>query len=135
MRLPQRLARANRVVTNPLMRPLARRVAPMAVIHHRGRRSGEAYSSPVLAFGIPDGYVIPLTYGPDRDWVRNVQAAGQFEIERRGHTVAVDQPEVETDGGSIDLVGAPWSRLLRSLNLDAILVVRRAPADEAGSAS
>jgi hypothetical protein len=38
----------------------------------------------VKPFRSPDGFVIALTYGPDRDWVRNVLAAGGCTIEWRG---------------------------------------------------
>jgi deazaflavin-dependent oxidoreductase (nitroreductase family) len=125
MRLPQRLANANRHVTNPIMRPLARRVAPLAVIHHVGRRSGVGYRSPVLAFGVPGGYLIPLTYGPERDWVRNIVSAGTFELERRGRTMTVTRPVVRP-GDHVEGLHEPWSSLVRRLNLDGVLTVERA---------
>ena len=126
MRLPQGLANANRHFTNPLMRPLSRRVAPLAVVHHVGRRSGTEYRSPVLAFGVPGGYLIPLTYGPERDWVRNVVAADTFELERKGRTVTVTDPVVRP-GDFVEGLEPPWSTLVLRLNLDGVLSVRRVP--------
>src|ERR1051326_9185889 len=67
---------------NPCMLSLARsgRVPMVAVIHHRGRRSGRAYTTPLAARKTKDGFVIPLTFGKQVDWFRNVQAAGGCTI-------------------------------------------------------
>ena len=59
--LPQRLARFNRVVTNRVAFPAARRVPGFGVVLHTGRRSGRSYRTPVNAFRTRDGYVIALT--------------------------------------------------------------------------
>ena len=100
-------------------------VAPLAVVHHVGRKSGTAYRSPVLAFGVPGGYLIPLTYGPERDWVRNVVAAGTFELERRGRMGTVTDPQVRP-GDHVEGLEPPWSTLVLRLSLDGVLTVRRA---------
>lgn len=127
VRFPERLARANRVFTNPVMRPLARRVSPLGVVHHVGRRSGKAYTSPVLAFPAKGAYLIPLTYGPDRDWVKNVVAAGTFQIERSGRFVTVTDPEVKA-GDATDILAPRMARFVRRLDLEAVLTVRWVPA-------
>src|SRR5215472_14302219 len=61
---------------NPLAVKLAgSRALPMlAVIQHRGRRSGRAYATPAGARPTSEGFVIPLTFGERTDWFRNVQA-------------------------------------------------------------
>jgi deazaflavin-dependent oxidoreductase (nitroreductase family) len=82
--LSDRLARFNRRLFNPLVRTFAgRRGSPVAVVVHRGRR----YRTPVLAFRADDGYVVALFYGADRDWVRNVLAAGSCTLQRGGRQV------------------------------------------------
>lgn len=84
IRFPERLARINRVFTNRVMMPLAR-VAPwLGIVHHVGRRSGKAYASPVLVAVRRDSIVIPLMYGLERDWVRNLRHAGTFTLTFRG---------------------------------------------------
>jgi hypothetical protein len=52
-------------VLNPLILTVAgrRHMALAAVVHHRGRRSGRAYATPVGAGPTTDGFVIPLTFG------------------------------------------------------------------------
>ena len=125
MQLPDSLARFNRVGTNKVMRPLARRVPYMGVVHHVGRKSGRPYETPVLLTPIDGGFLIPLTYGPDRDWVHNVVAAQGAELEIRGRRRAVNAPELV--GGDARPAGLPgaWSTLLDRLNLEALLVVCR----------
>jgi deazaflavin-dependent oxidoreductase (nitroreductase family) len=54
------------------------------MVVHRGRRSGRRYRTPVLAFRVDDGYVVALFYGADRDWVRNVLAAGGCTLSGAG---------------------------------------------------
>src|SRR5258708_24319038 len=71
---------------NPLTLALAgsRRLPLFAVVHHRGRRSGRSYTTPVGARRTADGFVIPLTFGDRADWFRNVRAAGAGVIPWRG---------------------------------------------------
>jgi deazaflavin-dependent oxidoreductase (nitroreductase family) len=92
------MRRINRAVTNPLMRVVAGRAAPLAIVVHRGRRSGRTYRTPVLAFSTDEGFVTPLPYGVDTDWCLNVLAAGRCELEsggRTSHVVAARQVDAE----------------------------------------
>jgi deazaflavin-dependent oxidoreductase (nitroreductase family) len=81
---------------NPLIRRFAgSRAFPLfALVRHRGRRSGQAYATPVGARPTLDGFVIPLTFGQRADWFRNVQAAGECVIRWRGHEYPVVEPRV-----------------------------------------
>jgi deazaflavin-dependent oxidoreductase (nitroreductase family) len=94
VRLADRLARFNRLLPNRLIRTFAGRLPPLAVVVHRGRRSGRSYRTPVAAFRLDDGYLVALWYGADRDWVRNVLAAGSCTLERRGRRVALTAPRL-----------------------------------------
>jgi len=98
MQLPQGLARFNRHVTNPIQRMWAGWLPPFAILEHVGRRSGATYRTPVNAFdatvdGKP-GVAILLTYGPDRDWLKNLKAAGGGRIRRNGKTFGITDPQV-----------------------------------------
>lgn len=57
---------------------------PYSVVRHVGRRSGKGYRTPVVAMPILGGFIIPLPYGTQTDWLRNVQAAGKFALEQKG---------------------------------------------------
>jgi len=75
--LADRLARFNRRLPNRVIRTFAgRRLSPVALMVHQGRRSGRQYRTPVMPLPLGDGFLVSLPYGPKRDWVRNVLAAG-----------------------------------------------------------
>jgi deazaflavin-dependent oxidoreductase (nitroreductase family) len=96
--LSDRLARFNRRLFNPVVRTFAgRRLSPVAIMVHRGRRSGRRYRTPVLAFRLDDGYVIALFYGADRNWVRNVVAAGSCTLATRCLNEGACQADVDRD--------------------------------------
>jgi deazaflavin-dependent oxidoreductase (nitroreductase family) len=121
-----RLARINRRGPNQVIRSFAGRVAPMAVVEHRGRRSGRRYHTPVLAFRLDDGYVIALFYGAERDWVRNVLAAGGCTLQRAGRQVEATRPERLSVGAGAALVPAPVRLALPMLRVTALLRLRDA---------
>jgi deazaflavin-dependent oxidoreductase (nitroreductase family) len=123
--LPRRLAKFNLVVTNPVLRPLARYVPGFAVVTHVGRRSGRRHTVPVSLFRRGDGFVVALFYGADSQWVRNVVAAGGAEIEARGRRVRLERPEVVRDPAR-SMVPRPVRPILRVLGVDAFLLLDRA---------
>ncbi|MCV7029344.1 nitroreductase family deazaflavin-dependent oxidoreductase [Mycobacterium sherrisii] len=98
MQLPQRLARFNRRVTNPIQRLWAGWAPTYAIIEHTGRKSGKQFRTPVSAFeatvdGKP-GIAVLLTYGPDRDWLKNLTAAGGGRMRRHGKTFGISAPQI-----------------------------------------
>jgi len=96
-----------------------------AVVHHVGRRSGHAYTTPVVALPIADRFIIPLLFGADTDWCRNVLAAGQGTIEWHGLTYPVSRPEVVTAATAQPLLPTWARRLLRALGVRHFLKVDR----------
>lgn len=82
------------MVTNPIIGTFAWLLPPLAVVHHVGRRTGRAYRSPVVAFQSDTGIVIPMTYGRDVDWARNVVHAGRCELERVGRRIRLRNPQI-----------------------------------------
>lgn len=100
MQLPQRLARFNRHVTNPIQRLWAGWLPLHGILEHVGRRSGTPYRTPLVVFraeldGQP-GVAILLTYGPDRDWLKNITAADGGRLRHLGKTFDVTDPRVAT---------------------------------------
>jgi deazaflavin-dependent oxidoreductase (nitroreductase family) len=81
---------------NPLTRRFSgSRVFPLyGLLRHRGRRSGRAFATPVVALSTADGFVIPMPFGQGTDWYRNVQAAGGCIIRWRGAEYPLVEPEV-----------------------------------------
>jgi len=97
MPIPKRVARWNKVGLNRVVRHIAPRMPGLAVVVHRGRTSGREYRTPVNVFPVEGGYIIALTYGPDTDWVKNIQAAGGCELRTRGRVLQVGEPRVYRD--------------------------------------
>jgi deazaflavin-dependent oxidoreductase (nitroreductase family) len=97
MPIPKRVARWNKVGLNRAVQHVAPWLPGLALVVHRGRRSGRTYRTPVSVFGTADGFIMALTYGPDTDWVKNVQAAGGCELRTRGRVVRVAEPRVYRD--------------------------------------
>jgi deazaflavin-dependent oxidoreductase (nitroreductase family) len=71
---------------NPLIVKLAGRphFHMAAQLTHSGRRSGRTYVTPVGARRAGDMVLIPLTFGNQSDWSRNVLAAGQCSLRLEG---------------------------------------------------
>jgi deazaflavin-dependent oxidoreductase (nitroreductase family) len=88
------IARFNRYVTNPLQKLWAPRLRYMAVIEHRGRKSGRSYQTPVMAFVEDGGVSVVLNYGAKSDWVRNVEAAGSAVVVHQGKRYKLTDPRV-----------------------------------------
>ena len=94
MHVPRFMRHVNRVFTNPVLGTVAWIVPPLAIVHHIGRKSRRAYRSPVVALPSRTGFVIPMTYGRDVDWARNLVAAGHGEVEQLGRRARVGNPRI-----------------------------------------
>jgi deazaflavin-dependent oxidoreductase (nitroreductase family) len=94
MQIPQWVARFNKYVTNPVQRLWAGYLPGFAVLEHVGRKSGKPYRTPLNVFTTDEGLAILLTYGPDRDWLKNVTAAGSAHMRRYGKTITVSEPRI-----------------------------------------
>ena len=97
------LARFNKRVTNRIQGIYAWLVPPWAVILHRGRRSGRAYRTPLLAFRRERKLVVALLYGTESDWLRNLRAGGG-QVVRKGRAFPVPAPEVVAVSEAGDLL-------------------------------
>jgi deazaflavin-dependent oxidoreductase (nitroreductase family) len=99
------LDRVYRQHLNPLVLELAgRRWSPWASLRHVGRRSGRQYTTPVLTAMGPDGAVIPLPFGPDTDWCRNLLAVDGCTLRWQGRDFALQAPRVIGVSGPLRLV-------------------------------
>jgi deazaflavin-dependent oxidoreductase (nitroreductase family) len=93
MQAPRRLARFNRIVTNPIQGTWAWLAPPWAVIVHRGRRSGRVYRTPVMASVRGGRLRVAILYGERSDWVLNL-LAGNGQVVRQGRTYPLIDPQV-----------------------------------------
>jgi deazaflavin-dependent oxidoreductase (nitroreductase family) len=120
-------ARFNRSVANPVTRRFAGWVPPFAVVRHRGRVSGSGYATPVWAFGTRDGLVFALLYGRVSDWAKNVLAAEEVKVMRRGKTRGYELPRLLGAGDGLRLVPAILRPPLRLFGVHDFLSVSASP--------
>jgi len=88
--LQDRVRRFSKNYMTPAVLPTAGRAGQSnGVVHHRGRRSGREYSTPVTPVAITGGFLIALPYTARVDWARNILAAGRARVDfdGRGHEV------------------------------------------------
>ena len=99
MKLSRTVARFNKTINNRLQGSYAWLTPPWAVILHRGRRSGRAYRTPVLAFRQDGTLIIALLYGELRYLYRlpNEEAAERLVVEHLGEDAAADPEDQGVD--------------------------------------
>ncbi|CAN5704370.1 nitroreductase family deazaflavin-dependent oxidoreductase [soil metagenome] len=125
MQLPQWLARFNRRVTNPVQRIWAGHLPAFAILEHTGRTSGRTFRTPLTVFSTDEGIAILLTYGPDRDWLKNITAAGGGRLKRNGKTVALADPQLMTKAEAAPHVTGWWRPVFARLPFEQAVLLRR----------
>jgi deazaflavin-dependent oxidoreductase (nitroreductase family) len=113
--LRDRIRTFNKYVTNPLLRRFANYSrGPFAIIRHVGRRSGKPYETVIWVWPTREGFVIALTYGPNVDWYRNMQAAGGGTVFWHRRLYAVGKPEPIDAETALTAFPAPFRLIFRT---------------------
>ncbi len=97
MQFPQRLARFNRHVTNPIQRMWA---------------------------GIP-GVPIVLTYGPDRDRLKNLTAAGGGRMRRNAKTFGITDASVVSKDEAAQYITGRWRAAFARLPFEQAVLLTK----------
>ncbi len=126
MQLPQWLARFNSHVTNPIQRMWAGWAPGMGILEHVGRKSGKPYRTPLNVFPTDDGVAVLLTYGPDRDWLKNITATGGAHMKRYGKTIELVDPLVVSKAQAASHVTGFWRLLFARLPFEEAVLLKRA---------
>jgi deazaflavin-dependent oxidoreductase (nitroreductase family) len=129
-RFPRGFARFNRKVANPVVRLVAGWLPPLAIVRHRGRRTGRDYATPVLAFGTEGGVVIAVLYGMNSDWVRNVRAAGRAEVQRRGESHEYEEARLVDGDEGLRLIPSVVRAPFRVLGVGHFVRLSVSPAED-----
>jgi deazaflavin-dependent oxidoreductase (nitroreductase family) len=125
-------------ILNPLMRKLAgrRHVRMAAEVRHIGRTSGRSYVTPTGARVDGDVAVIPLTFGNQSDWAKNVRAAGGCTLKVNGQEYSAVAPEFVDRGDAGPLLKSAFGPVERAgfrlLGIRQYMRLRVAPAGQAG---
>ena len=97
-----------------------------SIVRHVGRTSGRAYQNPVSAYPLGDGFVIPVLYGTQSQWVRNVMAAGRFTLRTKGRDCPLERPELIAPAQALAAYPALLRRIMRSQQTQAFVWAHRA---------
>lgn len=118
MPLPRGLAKFNRVVTNKVTSPFARRLPWFGVLRHQGRVSGTAYETPLMAWSDGSSITVALTYGSDVDWLHNAQAVESTTMVMADEEITVGTPRVVKRAEGYERVPKQVGVALAALNVD-----------------
>jgi deazaflavin-dependent oxidoreductase (nitroreductase family) len=105
MRFPTWLDRLQMKYMNPVVRRVSRYLPTFAVVKHHGRKSGTPYETVVNAYRKGNLLAILLGHG-NTDWVKNLLAAGEADLQIRGRKVHLTNLRVlpaGTDTPDLDL--------------------------------
>lgn len=95
------------------------------VLRHVGRKSGTAYAIPIVALPTPGGFLIPLPFGDQTQWLKNLGAADRAGLRHAGREYVIERPEVidlKTAGPSLPA----WVRFTsRRVGIDRFVRVNR----------
>jgi hypothetical protein len=56
----------------------------------------------VLAFRVHQGLIVPVLYGEESDWLRNLKTGGGHVV-RAGRTFVIDRPRVVDSDAAVEL--------------------------------
>jgi deazaflavin-dependent oxidoreductase (nitroreductase family) len=92
----RRLIRALASLVNPLTLLVAGRswMRVVGVLEHRGRLTGRVFATPLGMRRLGDAFVMPLTFGEEAGWYRNVRAAGWCAVRYMGREHTLLDPEI-----------------------------------------
>jgi deazaflavin-dependent oxidoreductase (nitroreductase family) len=94
---------------------------PFSVLYHTGRRSGRSYRTPVLATYLDGTIIIPLSYGENVDWLRNILAAGCCEIQHKNVRILAINPVVMDAAAALAMLPEERRKLLERFKLEKYL--------------
>jgi deazaflavin-dependent oxidoreductase (nitroreductase family) len=124
--LPRAFAHFNRWFANPVVRRIAGRLPPFAIVGHAGRTTGRAYRTPVAAFAKGESLVFILVYGAHSDWVRNVVAADVATVTRFGRSEKYGDPQITRGEEAVGSVPTILRVPVRLLGVDVLRMTRAA---------
>jgi deazaflavin-dependent oxidoreductase (nitroreductase family) len=97
MLFPAWIDRLQMKYMNPVMRRVARFLPTFVVLKHRGRKSGKPYQTVVNAYRKGNVVAILLGHG-NTDWLKNVVAAGEADLQIRGRDLHLTNVRVLPTG-------------------------------------
>lgn len=97
------------------------KIGPFSKLIHKGRKSGKTFHTPVVATYVGDMVIIPLSYGDQVDWLRNILVAKGCEIIYRKKRMTTMNPEVVSGESALSLLPEKRRRLFDRFKLEKFL--------------
>ena len=132
----RRLIRSVARVVNPLVLRFAggRHMPVLGILHHRGRRTGREYATPLgIRPAAGGGFVMPLTFGETAGWYRNIRAAGRCVVTWRGSDHVVTDPVIVDRAAALPAFPRYERLALRLVGIGQFVWLRDAPPAGTGS--
>jgi hypothetical protein len=108
-----------------------RRFRAYSIVKCVGRNSGRVYQNPVSAYPLGDGFVIPVLYGIESQWVRNVMTNGGFVLRTKGCDVTLERPEIISPAQALAAYPPLLRRTMKSRKIQNFVWAHRVTAGEA----
>lgn len=98
-------------------------------LEHRGRRTGRPYATPLWVDPVPGGFAMPLPYGRDVDWARNLLAAGEGVLQDHGVRTRVGNPHIVPAGDLLPELPLVTHRIIATYGIRDFMRVDALPDD------
>lgn len=106
------IRRSNRRWFNPIVLRFAGNGPwPVARLEHRGRLTGALRATPLLAWPMRGGFIVPMPYGTDVDWAKNLLHAGEGVLQHQRVRYHVGDPRI----GSLDAIAREFPPLIAAI--------------------
>ncbi len=120
--------RYNKLIENPRTLNVAGRPGePMTAVHHKGRRSGREYVTPVWGERVGESFYIQLPYGTDVDWCHNVLANNGCTLENDGVHYDAVAPAIVPAAEAVPLLPPGLRRMQRLAKIESYLKLDTSP--------
>jgi len=132
MPIPDRIRYINKRFTNKGMMLIAgKKGSPIAVVRHRGRKSGILYQTPVLVMHKDAQFIFALTYGRSVDWFRNILAAGSTVLLVNGQEHHLVNPVIMDADNGRRVFGSFKGSILKALKVNDFFSMEESLKSEA----
>jgi deazaflavin-dependent oxidoreductase (nitroreductase family) len=127
----RRLIRSIARLVNPLVLRIAgrRHMPVVGIVHHRGRKTGRRYATPLgIRPAAAGGFVMPLTFGEAAGWYRNIVAAGGCIVTWRGADHTMTSPVIVDRATALPAFPRYERLALRAIGIHQFVWLRDASA-------